>query len=73
MVNWTPDGQSIMYLDQHYPYIWKQPIKGGTPVKAFSLTPPERIYNFAYSRDNAQLLIARGRPQSDVLLIEEIK
>jgi hypothetical protein len=42
-------------------------------VKAFSLTLPERIYNFAYSRDNSQLVIARGRPQRDVLLIEQSK
>lgn len=70
---WTPDGGSIMYLDQHYPVIWKQPIRAGEGVKVFSLELPERIYNFAFSRDHKQLLMARGRPLSDALLIEDVK
>ena len=73
MVSWTPDSQSVMYVDQHYPYIWKQSIRGGPPVKVLALTPPDRIHSFAYSRDNSLLVLARGRPQSDALLIEDVK
>ena len=63
-----------MYIDQHYPYIWKQPIRGGERVKLVSLTLQDNmIYNFAFSPDNTQLVIARGRPQSDALLIDDMK
>jgi Tol biopolymer transport system component/TolB-like protein/Tfp pilus assembly protein PilF len=73
LARWTPDNQSVIYLDQHYPYIWQQPIRGGERKKLLSLVRPERIYNFAFSPDNTQLLLARGRPQSDALLIEDVK
>lgn len=73
LARWTPDGQSVLYLDQNYPYIWKQPVSGGERTKLLSLTLPERIYNFAFSPDNTQLVIARGRPQRDLLLIEDVK
>jgi hypothetical protein len=70
---WTPDSQSVIFVDQNYPYLWQQSIHGGDPVKLLSLVPPERIYNFAFSRDNSLLVIARGRPERDALLIEDIK
>jgi len=62
-----------VYMDNANATIWRQPIQGGAPVKMISLMPKERIYNFAFSPDNTQLVIARGRPQSDALLIEDIK
>ena len=68
---WTANSQAVVFLDQHHPYLWQQSIHGGDPVKLVSLTLPERIYNFALSRDNSLLVIARGRPQSDALLIED--
>ncbi len=70
---WTPDSQAVVYMDNANASIWRQPLHGGAPVKMISLMPKERIYNFAFSPDNTQLVIARGRPQSDALLIEDIK
>jgi len=69
---WTPDSQSVVYMDNSNASVWKQPIHGGAPVKVISLMPDERIYNFAFSPNNTQLVIARGRQQSDALLIEDI-
>ena len=70
---WTPDSQAVMYMSNTNAAIWKQSIHGGAPVRILSLMPRERIYNFAFSPDNTQLMIARGRPQSDVLLMEDIR
>jgi Tol biopolymer transport system component/DNA-binding winged helix-turn-helix (wHTH) protein len=73
LANWTSDSQAVIYLDQQNPYIWKQSLDGGAAVRVLSLTLPEHIYNFAFSPDNSKLVIARGRPQMDALLIEDIK
>jgi Tol biopolymer transport system component/DNA-binding winged helix-turn-helix (wHTH) protein len=73
LANWSPDGRAITFLDQLSPSIWKQTIGTGKRVKALSLTRPEYIYNFAFSPYDSSLIIARGRPQMDALLIEDVK
>ncbi len=73
LASWSPDSRAIMFLDQSSPSIWKQTIDSGPRTKALSLTLQERIYNFAFSADDSKLLIARGKPQMDALLIEDVK
>lgn len=69
-LRWTPDGQKLQYLLTQYGVtnIWEQRMDGGPP-KQFTKFTSGRIFDFDWSADGKQLLIARGDTTSDAILI----
>jgi Tol biopolymer transport system component len=74
---WSPDGRSLIYVDrrQGVANLWRLPLDGGAPqpVTNFKDVRPEQIWRFDLSRDGKQLVIARGTPTSDVVLISAVR
>ena len=52
--------------------IWSQPLEGGKS-KQFTHFTSDLIFNYAWSRDGPQLAVSRGRQQSDVVLLSNLK
>jgi Tol biopolymer transport system component len=69
---WTPDGQNLthVYFDDGVPNIWTRPVGGGDEVQRTFLDRPDKIHAFAWSRDGSRLVIATGRTNRDVVLLE---
>ena len=66
-IHWMKDGRAITYRDWANG-IWKQDINGSEPGRLEGL-PKEKLYGYAWSRDGKHLAFARGREQSDVVLL----
>jgi eukaryotic-like serine/threonine-protein kinase len=68
---WSKDSRSIIYSDTRggVGNIWSFPLDG-TPLKQLTNFKTEEIYNFDWSADGKQLVIARGTTTSDVVLIK---
>ena len=68
-LRWTPDGQSLAYVDErNASAIISRPIDGG-PERQLADFKPDHIFSFAWSRDGKQLAVARGTVTHDVILI----
>jgi Tol biopolymer transport system component len=52
--------------------IWEQPLAGGEP-RQFTNFTSGLIFNFSWSRDGKQLLLAKGDYTSDVVLISNFR
>jgi serine/threonine protein kinase len=74
VLRFTPDGQSITYVDNHdgTSNIWSAPTEGGTPRKLTNFTSQD-IFDFAWSRDGKQLVLSRGTQYSDAVLIRNFQ
>src|SRR5271169_289465 len=70
VTHWTPDGRVLTYIrdQQGISNIWAQPIDGGPPKQLTDFTAGQ-IFNFAWSKDGRQIVLARGSQTSDVVLI----
>ena len=70
IVRWTPDGQSVAYIDSPggIENIWAQPLDGSLPLQLTSFKAG-KISGFDWSRDGRLLAIARLSETSDVVLI----
>lgn len=66
-IRWAPDGKSVIYRDQRVG-LWQQTIDGGKPEHVPGL-PPEKIYGFAWSRDNKYFAYTLGTEIRDVILV----
>jgi len=66
-IRWANDGKSIVYRDQRIG-LWRQAIDGGEPVHVQGV-PAEKIYGFAWSRDNKFFAYTLGTEIRDVVLI----
>jgi WD40 repeat protein len=73
-LRWSPDGLSLQYLltRNGTTNIWKQPMAGGEP-RQFTQFTSGRIFDFDWSADGKQLLLARGETSSDVVLISNFR
>jgi Tol biopolymer transport system component len=73
-LRFTPDGQSITYVDNHdgTSNIWSVPTEGGMPRKLTNFTSQD-IFDFAWSRDGKQLVLSRGMEYSDAVLIRNFR
>lgn len=73
-LQWTPDGGAVSFivLRDGISNLWQQPIVGGERVQITNFKDG-RIFNFAFSPDGKQLAMARGKVNSDVVLIENAK
>ncbi|MEJ7847837.1 MAG: DPP IV N-terminal domain-containing protein [Pyrinomonadaceae bacterium] len=72
---WSPDGRSLYYLRDTsggVTNVWSFPLDD-KPPKQLTDFKTEQIYNFAWSADGKQLVLARGTTTSDVLLISNFK
>ncbi|MEO7658069.1 MAG: DPP IV N-terminal domain-containing protein [Pyrinomonadaceae bacterium] len=72
---WSPDGRSLNYLRDTQggvTNIWSLPLDD-KPPKQLTDFKTEQIYNFAWSRDGKQLVLARGTTTSDVVLIKDFR
>jgi Tol biopolymer transport system component/predicted Ser/Thr protein kinase len=67
---WSPTGKALQYLltRNGAANVWEQALTGGTPRQITNFASG-RIFDFAWSRDGKQLLLAKGNQSSDVILI----
>jgi len=72
--HWSPDGRALTYVDapKGVSNIWSLPLAGG-PVKQLTHFDSGLIFDFAWSRDGKRLALARGRSDSDVVLIRKFR
>jgi Tol biopolymer transport system component len=70
VIHWTPDGRVLTYIrdQQGISNIWEQPLVGGIAKQITDFTAGQ-IFNFAWSKDGRQIVLARGSQTSDVVLI----
>jgi eukaryotic-like serine/threonine-protein kinase len=73
-LHWSPDQKSLQYLltRRGASNVWEQPLSGGPPRPVTDFTSGH-IFDFAWSRDGKQLLLAKGEETSDVLLISNFR
>ena len=73
-IQWSRDGRSLTYVDtpKGVSNIWSVPLQGG-PAKQVTHFDSGLIFNFAWSRDGKRLALARGRSDSDVVLIKQFR
>ncbi len=71
-VQFSPDGQFIYYPvnERGVSNIVKQSLDGGDPVPVTNFTDLQ-IYDYSYDWDNKILAVARGKSNSDVVLIKQ--
>ena len=73
-IRWTPDGRALVYVATRdgVSNLWTLPLDGTLPHRATNFTS-DLIFNFAWSRDNSQLALARGSIAEHVVLIDNLK
>jgi Tol biopolymer transport system component/DNA-binding winged helix-turn-helix (wHTH) protein len=72
ILQWAADSKSFYYIGGTFgsSSIWQQSLDGGEPNKVIEF--PDRIFNFARSRDEKNLVVSRGRQQGDAILITNL-
>ena len=71
-VQWTADSAAFDYAGGtiNSSSLLRQPLAGGEPEKLLDF--PDRIYNFAWSKDWKNLAVSRGKQQGDAILITNL-
>ena len=71
---WAADGRSLLYSKSEggVSNLWSQSIAGGTP-KQITHFNNEEIDDFDVSRDGKRLVMSRGTPKQDVVLIRDVR
>jgi serine/threonine protein kinase len=71
---WSLDGRSLTYDETRggVSNIWSFPLDG-SPPKQLTDFKTDQIYNFKWSDDGKQLVLARGTTTSDVVLIQNFR
>jgi DNA-binding winged helix-turn-helix (wHTH) protein/Tol biopolymer transport system component len=74
VLRWAPDGRSLQYLltRNGVTNIWQQSVAGGQP-RRFTKFTSGRIFDFDWSADGKQLLLARGEISSDAILLSNFR
>jgi serine/threonine protein kinase/Tol biopolymer transport system component len=69
---WTADSRALTYIKTlgGVSNIWSRPLDDGR-AKQLTDFKSEQIYSFDWSRDGKQLLILRGTPSSDAVIISD--
>ena len=72
VVQWTADSKGFYFADGRFnaSILWRQSLDGGEPEKVSEF--PDRIFNFAWSRDEKHLAVSRGRQQGDAILVTNL-
>ena len=73
-LQWHPSGRSFTFLDskEGLMNIWLQDIDGGPP-RQVTFFDSGLIFNFAWSHDGRKLVLSRGEPRSDAVLIRNFR
>jgi Tol biopolymer transport system component len=76
-LSFSPDGNYIYFVHSDksttaYGYLYVMPVLGSTPRQVTDF-PSGHIFDFAWSRDGKQLLLAKGEQSSDVVLISNFR
>ena len=73
-LNWAPSGKALQYrlTRNGASNVWEQPLSGSPPHQITNFTSG-LIYDFCWSLDGKQLLLARGNDTSDVILISNFR
>jgi Tol biopolymer transport system component len=73
-LRWAPSGKAIQYLltRKGATNLWEQPLSGGEPRQLTNF-PSGRLFDFTWTRDGKQLLLAKGNQTSDVILIRNFQ
>ena len=71
-VRWTPDSRYLSFIGAppDPSNIWLQPAEGGEPRQLTNFKT-DYIYKHQWSRDGKSLVLARGRPTFDVVLLKD--
>jgi Tol biopolymer transport system component len=71
---WAPDGRGVQFVLQRNgaSNIWEQPRDGG-PRRQITNFTSRLIFDFAWSRDGKDLLLAKGENDSDVILMTNFR
>jgi eukaryotic-like serine/threonine-protein kinase len=72
ITQWAPDGASFDYAAGLFnsSSLWRQPVGGGEAQKLCDF--PDRVFNYAWSRDRKFLAVSRGKLHGDALLITNL-
>ena len=73
-LRWSPDQKGLQFLltRKGATNVWEQPLTGGPPQQVTNFTSG-LIFDFAWTRDGSQLLLAKGEKSSDVILISNFR
>jgi Tol biopolymer transport system component len=73
-LRWSPDQKGVQYLltRNGASNVWEQPLTGGAPHPVTNFTSG-RIFDFSWTRDGKELLLAKGEDTSDVVLISNFR
>ena len=73
-LRWSPGGRSLQYpLDKDgATNLWEQPLAGGLPREVTKFNSG-RIFDFNWTADGKQLLLARGETTGDVVLLSNLR
>ena len=73
-MRWAPSGKALQYrlTRNGASNIWEQPLAGGEPHQITKFTSG-MIFDYGWSANGKQLLLAKGNETSDVILISNFK
>jgi serine/threonine protein kinase/dipeptidyl aminopeptidase/acylaminoacyl peptidase len=73
-LHWSPDGKSLQYLltRRGATNVWEQRLDGSAPRPVTDFTSGH-IFDFSWSRDGKELLLAKGEQTSDVVLVSNFR
>ena len=73
-MQWHPDAKAFSFLDSKdgNANIWLQDVDGGKPRQATFFESGE-IFSFDWSRDGRKLVLSRGEPTSDAVIIRNFR
>ena len=72
VTRWTPDGQSIAYVDTSGSNVWSQRLDGGPPKQITHFTD-RMVKSFAWSHDGKRLAVMRTTTTNDIVLFKGLK
>jgi Tol biopolymer transport system component/DNA-binding winged helix-turn-helix (wHTH) protein len=72
IIQWSADSAAFDYAAGIFntSILWRQPTDGGQPQRICDF--PDRVFNFAWSRDGKNLAVSRGKLQGDALMITNL-
>jgi len=72
IIQWSADSAAFYFVGGLFnsSSLCRQPLAGGEPQKLLNF--PDSIFNFAWSRDGANLVVSRGKRQGDAILITNL-